>query len=279
MTRSLAIAVGIGGDVPQSGVALPAGYAVWFDADHGVFSDNDGLVPAVGGDRVAVWVPRGGSVIDADPTRKFYSSGASIVQLSAGVMNGRNGLAQYGGGGAALRTNWGLCNDQDWEGYGGCINKAGTTFFYVYRHTAEDGLNIPLWSESQSPSLAVDTYTGGNGFGMRAYVYTVNGTGSPGSHGSVAGAVSSFPVLNVYCSQYDGAHWDAYRNDMTDAGRIQRSSLTGDLLGGIGGINAMNIGTYLGAGTQIGALVIYPSSLSEADRVAVGAYLSDYYTV
>lgn len=272
------LGIGLNGPALAAGGGLPDGYAVWFDADHGVYSDADGLIPAVGGDRVAIWKARGGTVIDADPSRKFYSSGASTVQLSAGAMNGKNGLVLYGGGGAALRTNWGLCNDQDWEGYGGCINKAGTTFFYVYRHTDEDGLNIPFWSESQSPSLAVDGYTGGFGFGMRAYVYTVNGTDSPSTHGSAAGAIGGFPCLHVYCSQYDGAHWDAYKDNMSDAGRIERRSLTGDLLGGVGGINAMNIGAYLGAHTQVGALLIYPSSLSESDRVKAGAFLSDYYS-
>jgi hypothetical protein len=236
----------------------PAGYAAWFDAGAGVFTDDAGTTPAVAdGDAVAHWASRGGSY---GALKGTVPGGFAPCTLKTGA-NGINSKPIVRGTTALLQRLRDPANDITiFEG--GILNVSEGTAFAVVSKAAGVGY---AWADNAGyinhgifggPVAGASLWTGSSRQATKAFAY---GAGKVLTWHHAAGTL------------YSGV------NDTRTAS--MGSIAAGDMLTGAGYLNivAGTPGNYLDG--DLAELIFYPTALSEADRKATETYLALKYGI
>lgn len=252
---------GVLGGAPPS---LLAGYTVWFNpADLStLFQDEAGTTPVTANGQSAQYWANKGSVACA--LAGYVGGGYPAPVYSAAGLNGKQSLYCGPAGNGALSTARGIT-----VGAPVFSNAAGLTL-------AGAGSVFIVWKPE--PGNALFTIGDDAGYGKLMYGFSHPGAFALNiwSGGADVELVAA-PGANgcVVCFGWGGTNKYVGVDDLSDAALISAVGGTWQGSGnnlGLGGTNP-SIAIY----GWLGDVVIYPSWLSEGDRVSVGAYLTARY--
>lgn len=250
---------------PTPPVAPSAGYAAWFDAGDGTFTDAGGTVPAVAdGDAIANWSSKGGS----------YGALACTVPGGYGAPHLKTALNGIGGLPVArsVAASFELLRDVAGSATifeGGVLNVGQGTAFAVARAVTIDATNRFVWGDHAGyvGSILIDA---GGVAGHAAFVY--DGATEFARQAASAGSPHVLTFHHEAGLFYSGVD-DTRTASMATvaAGDLQAAAGFFVLMGGPGP------GNYLDG--DLAELIFYPTALTQAERKVTERYLAAKYGI